>query len=79
MSGLKCCLEPVLIVIRLTQLNVHSSVVWRFIATQDNSQRPMNRATIVSSQAPVLFRRERRAVFPTEVRKSYLELIEGCA
>ena len=56
---------------RTTQLNAQSSVFWQFIATQDKSQRPLDRATTVSSRAPVLFRRERRSAFPTEARNSY--------
>ena len=63
--------------IGLTQLNAQSPrsknlrpVVRRFIAAQDNSQRPMNRATTVG--APLRPRREQRSLFPTEVRNSYL-------
>ena len=48
----------------------YQGVRGRFIAAQDNFQRPMNRATTVGPWGPVMFRREQRSLFPTEVRNS---------
>ena len=65
-------------ILGLTQLNARSQppcppyqeVRGRFIAAQDNFQRPMNRATTVGPWGPVMFRREQRSLFPTEVCNS---------
>ena len=48
-------------------------VVRRFIAAEDRSQRPMNRATTVG--APLGVRKEQRPLFSTEMRKSYIVLM----